>query len=109
MAAFYVETMNEESIVIRINGPSFGILDRARERKYQVMLQTAGIIEYVLGVFKNGIVMRNIPGSAITHRGNLTAEIESKIARTLAKLHKNVPVIDQFYIGEAGSDHVLSK
>ena len=109
MAAFYVNTLNDESIVIRLNGPSFGIIDRSRERKYQEMLQAAGIIDYILGSFKNGVVMRNIPGSPLTHRGNLTAEIEEKIARKFSNVHKNVPVIDEYYIGGPDKEHVLSK
>ena len=113
-AAFYVKTLNEESVVIKINGSHFGIFDRTRERKYQEMLQTTGIIDYILGIFKNGVVMRNIPGVAMHkwcgYKGaNLTAEIEAKIARKFASLHANVPVIDELYVGGSDPDHILSK
>ena len=108
-AAFYVKTLNEESLVIRINGPNFGVFDRTRERKYQEMLQAAGIIDYILGMFKNGVVMRNIPGSNVHEGANLTPEIEAKIARKFANLHANVPVMEEFFIGGPDSNHVLSK
>lgn len=109
MAGFYIDTLNEDAIVIRLNGPSFGVIDRQREMKYQLLLQENNITDYLLGIFKNGIVMQHIAGSALTHLGNLTPEIEEKIARKFSNLHQKVPVIEKFIIGGVDRDHILSK
>ena len=39
MAGFYVAEMGSDSVVIRVNGPSFGLFDRVREMKYQQLCQ----------------------------------------------------------------------
>ena len=109
MAAFYIDALNEDAIVIRLNGPSFGVIDRARELRYHQLLQENKITDYLLGDFKNGIVMRHIAGSSITHAGNLTPQVEEKIARKFSNLHQNVPVIDEFIVGGGDRDCILSK
>ena len=55
MVAFYVDTFGPDTIVIRLNGPSFGVFDRNREMIYQKILRDQNIADYLLGVFKNGI------------------------------------------------------
>lgn len=109
MAIFYVDSLDAESIVIRINKAASGVLDRKREMKYHQLLHDYGLNEHFIAVFKNGIIMRYLSGEALTHRGNLTHKIEEKIARKFANLHSKVPVVNEYYIGESDDDHILSK
>jgi len=109
IAGFYLDALNEESVIIRVNGISYGNIHRDREMKYHKLLKEAKITDYLLGVFKNGIVMSYIPGKSLTHCDNLTPIIEEKISRKLANLHSRVPVSEDFYYdGVADNDHVLS-
>ena len=55
MVAFYVDTLGPDAIVVRLNGPGFGVFDRSREMTYQQLLRDHNIADYLLGVFKNGI------------------------------------------------------
>jgi len=53
--------------------------------------------------------MKFVSGNSLTHRANLTTQIEQKIAQKFANLHKKVPILKECYIGEADNEHILSK
>jgi len=108
LALFWEDEITPDSIVIRINGPaSFGIIDRKREIFYTKLLTASNCIDYVIGEFKNGIVMRYIDGKPIRNAQNLTDEIEVEIARKMANLHR-LPARLEWQVGGQRVDRIIS-
>ena len=109
LALFWEDEITPDSIVIRINGPaSFGIIDRKREIFYTKLLTASNCIDYVIGEFKNGIVMRYIDGKPIRRAQNLTDEMEVEIARKMANLH-SLPARLEWQIGGQRVDRIISR
>ena len=60
-------------------------------------------------MFKNGIVMKFIPGKALTHKCNLTPKIEEMIAQKFALMHSKLPAPEEFIMGGPDKSKIMSK